>query len=76
MDRFSDSSREGWEGAWVKTPGTVRVNVKLGIVIICFMEDSSITGTINPYRLSSWLLSTFPTPFLLVILTPTVNYFK
>lgn len=73
MDRFSDSSRQGWEGAWVKTPGAGRVNVELGIVIICFMEDSSITGAINPYRLSSWLLSTFPTPFPLVILTPTVN---
>lgn len=76
MDRFSDSSRECWKRTWVKTPGTGRVNVELGIVIICFMEDSSITGAIDPYRLSSWLLSTFPTPFLLVILTPTVNYFK
>lgn len=60
----------------MKNPSTGRVNQALGIVVSCLMEDSSISGAINPYRLSPWLLSTFPTSLLLVILTPTLNYFK
>lgn len=74
MDRFSDGPGEGGDEAWVENPGTERVNRAPSIAVSCLMEDSSITGMINPYRLSPWLLSTFPMSLLLVNLTPPLNF--
>lgn len=76
MERYSNSPGEDREEVWVKNPDIGRGNQTPNVAVSLLMESSSITGRINPYRLSPWLLSTFPMSLLLVNLTPPLNIFK
>lgn len=64
------------EEVWVKNSDIGRVNQTPSMAVSLLMESNSITGRINPYRLSPWLLSTFPMSLLLVNLTPPLKNFK
>lgn len=76
MERYSNSPGEDREELWVKNPDIGRVSQTPCVAVSLLMESSSITGRINPYRLSLWLLSTFPTSLPLVNLTSPLNNFK
>lgn len=76
MERYSNSPGEDREEVWVKNPDIRRVSQTLSVAASLLMESSSITGRINPYRQSLWLLSTFRLSLLLVNLTPSLNNFK
>lgn len=76
MERYSNGPEEDREEVWVKNPDIGRVSETPSVAASLLMESSSITGRINPYRLSLWLLSTFPMSLLLVNLTPSLNNFN
>lgn len=76
MERYSNNPGEDWEELWVKNPDIGRVSQTPCVAVSLLRESSSITGRINPYRLSLWLLSTFPMSLLLVNLTSPLNNFK
>lgn len=76
MERYSNGPEEDREEVSVKNPDIGRVSETPSVAASLLMESSSITGRINPYRLSLWLLSTFPMSLLLVNLTPSLNNFN